>query len=88
MPLGSSLVFRVQARIKNLVTQAVKNDIIDSDTSLFLITEYPITRVIYVLLKIHKDPANPPGHLIVSGMESVTTMLAKYLDKVLTPLVL
>lgn len=28
-----------------------------------------------ILPKIHKDPINPPGHPIVSGMESVTTTI-------------
>lgn len=38
----------------------------------------------YILLKIHKDPINPPGCPIVSSMESVTAPLAQFLDRCLT----
>lgn len=70
------------------MTTALKNKIKDNETVDVFISEHPITPVIYVLPKIHKDPVNPPGRPIVFGMESVTAPLAQYLDKCLTTLLL
>lgn len=42
--------------------------------------------IIYHLPKVHKDPVNPPGHPIVSGIDSVTSRIGKYIDY-LQPLV-
>lgn len=80
-----SPVFRVKKRIKSVLTSALRNKIIDDETAEFLTSEHPITLVIYILPKVPKDPINP-GHPIVSGMGSVTTPLAQYLDRCVTPL--
>lgn len=74
--------FRVLNKIKSIVGQAVRHNIIDINTQTYLISEHPVSRIIYVLPKIHKDPKNPPGCPIVSSNASVTMPLAKYLDTV------
>lgn len=43
--------------------------------------------VIYCLPKVHKNPANPPWRPIVSGLDSVTSGIGKYIDGFLQPLV-
>lgn len=86
--LDSSPVFKVQTRIKKVLTLALKDKIIDDETYKFLLCEHSILPVIYILSKIHKDSINPLGRPIVSGMESVTTSLAQYLDKCITPLLI
>lgn len=79
---------RVMNRIKQVVSQAVQNNVTDTTTQTYLIADHPVTPIIYVLPKIHKDPINPPGRPIVSSTASVTMPLAKYLDKCLTPLII
>lgn len=47
----------------------------------------PRKPVIYFLQKVHKDPINPPGRPIISGLDSVTSQIGKYIDGFLQSLV-
>lgn len=78
-------IFPIQNRIKNIVKQAVNDRIIDSDTQSYLMAEFSITPVIYILPKILKNVNDHPGHPIVSSTESATAPLAIYLDKSIAP---
>lgn len=59
----------------------------DNDTKKYLIPEHPVTPIIYILPKIHKDPLNPPGCPIVSSTDSISIQIATFLDRCLTPLI-
>ncbi len=49
--------------------------------------DYPVTPVIYVLPKIHKDLTNPPGRPIISGIGSLTEKISTFVDFFLKPVV-
>ena len=53
----------------------------------FLVPLAPRVPIIYYLPKVHKNPTNPPGRPIVSGIDSVTSRIGKYIDHYLQPLV-
>uniref|UniRef100_A0A8C5N036 Uncharacterized protein n=1 Tax=Leptobrachium leishanense TaxID=445787 RepID=A0A8C5N036_9ANUR len=53
----------------------------------YLKVEHPRTPVFYFLPKIHKDPINPPGRPIISGVGSVSSRVSEYLDHQLQPYV-
>ncbi len=42
----------------------------------FMKVDYPITAVIYILPKIHKDLINPPGRPIISRIVSLTEKIS------------
>lgn len=47
----------------------------------------PRIPTIYYLPKVHKSLTKPPGRLIVSGIDSVTSPIGKYVDFFLQPMV-
>uniref|UniRef100_A0A8C5QVW2 Reverse transcriptase domain-containing protein n=1 Tax=Leptobrachium leishanense TaxID=445787 RepID=A0A8C5QVW2_9ANUR len=53
----------------------------------YLKVEHPRTPVFYFLPKIHKDPINPPGRPIISGVGSVSSRISEYIDHQLQPFV-
>ncbi len=46
----------------------------------FMKVDYPVTPVIYVLPKIHKDLTNLPGRPIISGIGSLTEKISTFVD--------
>lgn len=52
-----------------------------------LVPMAPRVSVMYYLPKVHKDPANPPGRPIISGIDSVTSRIGRYINVFLQPLV-
>uniref|UniRef100_A0A8C5M182 Reverse transcriptase n=1 Tax=Leptobrachium leishanense TaxID=445787 RepID=A0A8C5M182_9ANUR len=75
----------IVVRISTLVQDALENQIIDVGLSKFLIKQYPLTPVMYVLPKVHKSLITPPGRPIVSAVDSVFSPLSIFLDKVARP---
>lgn len=53
----------------------------------FLIPLAPKTPIIYYIPKVHKNPIKPPGRPIVSGIDSLTSRVGKYVDHFLQPAV-
>lgn len=47
----------------------------------------PMVPVMYYLPKIHKNLSKPPGHAIISSIDSVTARIGSYVDEFLQPLV-
>lgn len=64
----------------NLINEASNNNVITDKEKHFLVTRNPNTAIYYHLPKIHKDPLNPPGRPIISGINSLTSPLSKYID--------
>lgn len=61
--------------------------ILDKKEKNLLIPLAPHIPLMYYLPKVHKDPVNPPGRPIVSGIDSVTSPIGHYIDFHLQPLV-
>uniref|UniRef100_A0A8C5WDY6 Reverse transcriptase domain-containing protein n=1 Tax=Leptobrachium leishanense TaxID=445787 RepID=A0A8C5WDY6_9ANUR len=53
----------------------------------YLYNLYPKTPTFYLLPKIHKNRTEPPGRPIVAGINSITSNLSEYVDKILQPIV-
>lgn len=70
-----------------IVNEGSSFGILDKKESSFLIPLASRIPAIYYLPKIHKDPVDPPGRLIVSGIDSVTSRIGRYIDYHLQPLV-
>lgn len=51
----------------------------------FLTIQHPRIPTFYTLPKVHKDPLNPPGRPIVSGIDSLTSPLSKFVDHFIRP---
>ncbi|CAJ0949522.1 unnamed protein product [Ranitomeya imitator] len=77
----------IQNTIKTTLDEFQTRGILDGKTRDFLTKKHPITPVIYILPKIHKDLHNPPGRPIVASTDSVLAPISIYLEKILTPLI-
>ncbi|XP_040275495.1 zinc finger protein 250-like [Bufo bufo] len=75
--------FEISRKIRLLVDDTYAEDIIDNSLHDYLIVVHPVTPVLYTLPKIHKDRVDPPGRPIVSGINSVLSRSAIFLDGVL-----
>lgn len=71
----------------HLVNEGFSLGILNKKEKSFLVPLAPRIPTIYYLPKVHKDPVNPPGRPIVSGIDSVTARIGKYVDHYLQPLV-
>ncbi|CAJ0918791.1 unnamed protein product, partial [Ranitomeya imitator] len=86
-PISHNPTFEIGKEIKDLVTYYTTMGTIDTKLGEFLIKQHPVTPVFYTLPKIHKHPSKPPGRPIVASTESLLSLLAITLDKILSPLV-
>ncbi|CAJ0955360.1 unnamed protein product [Ranitomeya imitator] len=77
----------IQNTIKTTFDEFQTRGILDGKTRDFLTKKHPITPVIYILPKIHKDLHNPPGRQIVASTDSILAPISIYLEKILTPLI-
>lgn len=73
--------------LTELVNEGYSLGILDKKERSCLVPLAPRIPPIYYLLKVHKDPVNPPGRPIVSGIDPVTSRIRKYVDFHLHPLV-
>ncbi|CAJ0962562.1 unnamed protein product [Ranitomeya imitator] len=77
----------IQNTIKTTLDEFQTRGILDGKTRDFLTKKHPITPVIYILPKIHKDLHNTPGRPIVASTDLVLAPISIYLEKILTPLI-
>ncbi|CAJ0955405.1 unnamed protein product [Ranitomeya imitator] len=93
LPLTTDPTPRIRNKIAGVnsatefTTEALLTQVIDKKTKEFLINEFPIIPVFYVLPKIHKNLEKPPGRPIVASTDSILSPLSILLEKVLTPLI-
>ena len=59
---------------------------ISQNTCNYITTDIDKTHQFYLLLKIHKDPKNPPGRPICSGSGSPTEKISQFVDHFIGPL--
>lgn len=86
-PLASNPTIRYKKELLSLVDRAFQSGIINKKEKAYLIPSAPRIPVIYYLPKIHKSLTKPPGHPIISGIDSVTARIGQYVDEFLQPLV-
>lgn len=87
LPLPHDPTVRYNRELQKLIEKGFNEQLINKKEKAFLVPMAPRIPVIYFLPKIHKSLVNPPGRPIISGLESVTSRIGKYIDAFLQPLV-
>lgn len=80
LPLKGNPTASYKKELVLLVEEGLRKRVISKNEKAFLIPVAPRVPVIYYLPKVHKDPVCPPGRPIVSGIDSVTSRVGKYID--------
>ncbi|CAJ0956848.1 unnamed protein product [Ranitomeya imitator] len=75
----------IRQKITRIVDKHLQLKTIDNKTKPYLINHHPVTPVLYILPKIHKNLQNPPGRPIVASTDSILNPLPIFLEKLLTP---
>lgn len=65
----------VQTSLQLLVKEAQLQGVLNKKESRFIVIQEPSEPFFYYLPKLHKDPCNPPGRPIISGVNSSTSNL-------------
>ncbi|CAJ0956971.1 unnamed protein product [Ranitomeya imitator] len=86
-PLSHNPTSSIATKIHNTIEPYLLNKTIDKKVYDFLVNQFPITPVFYVLPKVHKRLDKPPGRPIVASTDSVLSPLSILLKKILTPMV-
>ena len=85
LPCDPKLKYKRELEI--LVERGLFEGILTVKEKCFLIPKAPRTPTIYYLPKLHKNPVCPPGRPIVSGIDSITSRVGRYIDFYLQPIV-
>lgn len=76
----------LKMELKTILTEAKENDWISDGECKFLFKEHPKLASFYLLPKIHKNLENPPGRPVISGIDSLTEPVSKYIDYFIKPI--
>lgn len=87
IPLSHDIIFKYKKELTALVDAGFRNKLLNKKERNFLIPLAPQKSIIYFLRKVHKSLVNPTGRLIISGLDSITSRIGKYIDGFLQPLV-
>lgn len=85
--LANNPTVKFKKELKSLINEGFSLGILNKKEKTHLLPSAPRIPVIYYLPKVHKSTTNPPGRPIISGIDSVTARIGKYIDKFLQPLV-
>ncbi|CAJ0928794.1 unnamed protein product [Ranitomeya imitator] len=77
--------YSIQQKIRRVLDKHLQLNTIDNKTKVYLTNNHPVTPVIYILPKIHKNLQNPPGRPIVASTDSILNPLSMFLEKLLMP---
>lgn len=88
LPLQSDPTLSFKRELKGLIDKGYNMGILNKKEREHLIPLAPRLPVMYILPKIHKTLVNPPGRPIISGIDSITSRVGKYIDFYLQPLVM
>ena len=66
--------------LRILLEEGFLNGDISPKEKRFLLNEFPLKAFLYILPKIHKNPLQPPGRPIVSGIGSLTERISSFVD--------
>ncbi|CAJ0920678.1 unnamed protein product [Ranitomeya imitator] len=83
--LQTDPTYAIQQKISRVLDKHLQMNTIDKKTKVYLTNNHPVTPVIYILPKIHKNLQNPPGRPIVASTDSILNPLSMFLEKLLTP---
>lgn len=86
-PLACNPTTKFKRELQNLINRGYQQGILNKKEKAYLVPSAPRVPVMYYLPKIHKNLTHPPGRPIISGIESVTARIGKYVDNFLQPLV-
>lgn len=70
-----------------LIDDGFQLGILNKKEKAYLVPSVLRVPVIYYLPKIHKNLSKPPGRPIISGIDSITARIGRYVDEFLQPLV-
>lgn len=87
IPLSHDPIFKYKKELTGLIEVGFRNKLLNKKEKDFLIPLAPRKPIIYFLPKVHKCLVNPPGRPIISGLDSITSRIGKYIDGFLQPLV-
>uniref|UniRef100_A0A8C5PPV1 Reverse transcriptase domain-containing protein n=1 Tax=Leptobrachium leishanense TaxID=445787 RepID=A0A8C5PPV1_9ANUR len=73
--------------LEGLLLKGKEKGIISETEFKYLLNKQSQIALFYFLPKIHKDIDNPPGRPIISGIDSLTNNLSRYIDIFLQPIV-
>ncbi|XP_063064237.1 uncharacterized protein LOC134456700 [Engraulis encrasicolus] len=85
-PLQSNPITSITNELKNMLDDALKSNWITTNELNFLLPKEPRLATFYLLPKIHKCLNTPPGRPIISGIDSITEPVSKYIDFFIKPL--
>lgn len=86
--LASNPTTRYKKELLSLVDRAFQSGIVNKKEKAYLVPSAPSIPVIYYLPKVDKSLTKPPGRPIISGIDSVTARIGRYVDQFLQPLVM
>lgn len=73
----------VQSTLQTLLVEAQRNKVITKKESNSILIAFPSKPFFYHLPKVHKCLTNPPGHPIISGINSSASNLSHYIYLIL-----
>ena len=85
--LPSNPTSKFKVSLKKLIDMGARKGILDNKEKSYLLPKVPRIPVMYYLPKVHKNSTRPPGRPIVSGINSITSRVGKYIDYHLQPIV-
>ena len=85
--LACNPTYKFKKALSELLDEGSALGILNKKERAFLVPSAPRIPIMYYLPKIHKSLENPPGRPIISGIDSITSRIGKYIDEFLQPLV-
>uniref|UniRef100_A0A8C5M7U7 Reverse transcriptase domain-containing protein n=1 Tax=Leptobrachium leishanense TaxID=445787 RepID=A0A8C5M7U7_9ANUR len=77
----------IKKKFDDFIRKGEEREFLNDKETDYLTVKHPRIPVFYHLPKIHKNMERPPGRPIVSGINSVSSKIAEYLDHLLQPIV-
>ena len=86
LPLTSNPMADLTKELEDMLSKANTDDLISEQEFKFLYNPNPRMASFYLLPKVHKNLTNPPGRPVISGNETLTEPISKYVDFFIKPL--
>ena len=86
IPLTSNPIRSLTLDLQNILLEAKDANLISTQEFDFLFRPDSRMATFYLLPKVHKDMSNPPGRPVISGNETLTEPISKYVDFFIKPL--
>ncbi|XP_073417913.1 uncharacterized protein [Dendrobates tinctorius] len=88
LPIPQNPIPQATVIYNDFIKKAHDSGVLNDHERKFLTVKNPSTPFLYHLPKIHKSTINPPGRPIISGIDSLTSNLSFYIDRIMQPHVL